>query len=525
MFRRKSHAAAAAAVALALTLTACGGSSSSTTSSSAAAAGSGSAGSGSAASGGTLTLGLLVPATTFSAADMNFANESPYGQAVYDTLLKADPTGKLGPDLATVWTYDAKKTVLRMTLRSDVVFTDGTKFTADVAAQNLTRFRDGNSPNKSFLASLKEAKAVDATHLQLTLTQADPGFLNYLAENAGMQESPAAFKAADIKTNPIGSGPYILDTKNTVIGTSYAFTKNPKYWDPSSVHYNSLVLKVLADPTAMLNAIKGNQLNGAKLANNDGIAQIKAAGYTVTPFELDWTGMLLLDRAGKTNPALKDVRVRQAINYAFDTAGLLKAYGKGFGTVTTQVFPTSSPAYDKALDTRYAYDPAKAKALLAAAGYANGLTLNMPSTSLAAPSLFTLIAQQLKDVGITAKFTDTGNNFIADVLAPKYPVAWLQLQQDPDWQLINFEITPTSTFNPFKYDDPKVDALVKTIHDATSDTASTAALKQLNAYIVEQAWFAPWFRVQSNYATDAKTKVVPQVGNAYPYLWNFTPAS
>ena len=104
---------------------------------------------------------MIVPATTFSAADMNFANESPYGQAVYDTLLKADPDGKVIPSLATEWKYNADKTVLDMTLRSDVKFTDGTKFNADAAAQNLIRFRDGNSPNKSFLVSLKDAKAVD----------------------------------------------------------------------------------------------------------------------------------------------------------------------------------------------------------------------------------------------------------------------------------------------------------------------------------------------------------------------------
>ena len=66
---------------------------------------------------------------------------------------------------------------------------------------------------------------------------------------------------------------------------------------------------------------------------------MKAAGYTVKPLELDWTGLLLLDRAGTMNPALKDVQVRQAINYAFDTKALLKAVGKGYGTPTTPDLP------------------------------------------------------------------------------------------------------------------------------------------------------------------------------------------
>jgi peptide/nickel transport system substrate-binding protein len=514
MFRRKLLAVVAGVAAVALTLAGCGGGAKTTTGGSSA---------GTSGGGGTLTLGLIATAATFSAQDMEFANQSPYGQAVYDTLLKADPQGKIGPSLAKEWTYDATKTTLKMTLRDDVTFTDGQKFNADAAAKNLIRFRDGHSPNKSFLAALKDAKAVDDTHLELTLKESDPGLLIHLSQNAGMMESPGAFNSPDIKTKPVGSGPYVLDTAGTVIGTTYTFTKNPKYWDPSSVHYDKLVLKVLQDPTAMLNAVKGKQLNGAKLSTNDTLDQVKAAGYTLHPFELDWTGLLLLDRGGKINPALKDVRVRQAINYAFDKEGLLKAYGKGHGTVTGQIFPTSSAAYDPALDTHYAYDAAKAKQLLSDAGFANGFELAMPRAAAVGTTLWTLIAQQLKDVGITVKYTDAGNNFIADILAPKYAATWLQLQQDPDWPLINFELTPDAVFNPFHTTDPKVTELVKKVHEAKTDDEAAPALKELNAYVVDQAWFAPWYRIESNYATDAKTDVQPQVGNAYPYLWNFKP--
>ena len=505
MFRWKSLTAVAAVVALSLT-----GCAADSTSSSDAAT--------------TLTLGVVVPASTFAAADMNFATQTAYGQAVYDTLLKADPSGEVGPGLATEWSYNEDNTVLTLTLRDDVTFTDGTKFDADAAAQNITRFRDGASANASYLKTVSAATATDATTLQITLTEADPALLHYLTQNAGMVESPAAFANADLQTNPVGSGPYILDTGKTVVGTSYEFSKNPKYWDPSSVHYDNLSLKVYADATALLNAVKGGQVNGAAVADSSTIPEFEAAGYTMNSFELDWTGLILVDRAGTINPAFKDVRVRQAINYAFDTAAMLKAVAEGLGTPTTQIFPTTSAAYDKKLDKRYAYDPAKAKALLAEAGYASGLTIDMPTTAFVSPAVFTLVQQQLKDVGITVNYTDAGNNFIADVLAPKYAATWMQLQQDTDWALINFELAPNSTFNPAKYSDPTVDALIATVHTGTQDEAD-AAVKKLNAYIVEQAWFAPWYRVQSNFATDAKTKVVTQVGNTYPYLWNFTPVS
>jgi len=161
MFRSTRLRAVAAATALALTLAGCG-----------AAATQGAGGGDS-----TLTLGVLVPATTFSAQDINWANESPYGQAVYDGLLRATPDGAIEPWLATKWTYDDAKTKLTLTLRTDVTFTDGTRFTADVAAQNLIRFRDGNSPNKSDLARVADAKAVNESTVDITLKEPDPALL------------------------------------------------------------------------------------------------------------------------------------------------------------------------------------------------------------------------------------------------------------------------------------------------------------------------------------------------------------
>src|SRR3954463_10960799 len=207
---------------MALALTACGGSSS-----------------GDSSSSDPLTLGAIVPPTSFAAANANWANESPYIQAVYDSLLRESPEAEIEPSLATDWAYDDTKTVLTMTLRDDVTFTDGTKFDADVAAQNVLRFKAGTSPDASYLANVADATAVDPTTLQITLSQPDPALLNYLAQNAGAQESPAAFGKPDEQTTPVGSGPYLLDTKNTVVGSKYVFTKNPDYWSPDDQHFDN----------------------------------------------------------------------------------------------------------------------------------------------------------------------------------------------------------------------------------------------------------------------------------------------
>ena len=93
------------------------------------------------------------------------------------------------------------------------------------------------------------------------------------------------------------------------------------------------------------------------------------------------------------------MKVRQAINYAIDRAAMLKAVGKGYGTTTTQVFSRPTPPVSTPRWTRCTpIDPAKAKQLLAAAGYANGFTLTMPESRPAVDRLRPL-KQYLGDGG------------------------------------------------------------------------------------------------------------------------------
>ncbi|GAB3616119.1 ABC transporter substrate-binding protein [Okibacterium endophyticum] len=476
------------------------------------------------ADGGTLTLGAILAPTTFDPAGAEWGNRSTYYQAVFDTLLLATPEGEIEPFLATDWSYNEDNTALTLTIRDDVTFTDGSTLTADVVRQNLQRYKDGTSPNAGSFAGVSSIDAPDDSTVVITLTAPDPALLDYLTRDAGLVASAEAFDDPEsLATDPVGSGPYVLDTDSTVTGTTYVYTKNPDYWNPDLQHYDALTINVYTEPTAALNAIKAGEVNAAKLANNDNLAEVEGAGWTINANELDFQGLLLLDRAGTMNPALGDVRVRQAINHAFDREGLLTALQDGNGTVTEQVFPATSAAYDPELDERYAYDPEKAKELLAEAGYPDGFTLALPSSAISA-STFTLITQQLADIGITTEYTDPGNNYFADVLGAKYPAAFFPLEQNPDWQLIQFMIAPTATFNPFGYEDPKVNEYIQQIQFGDEQTQASVA-KELNAYIVEQAWFAPWYRVQGSYATDANTSVEVLPTNTNPNIYDFTPKS
>ncbi|WP_296664922.1 ABC transporter substrate-binding protein [Demequina sp.] len=518
MFSKKRALVATTAAFAVAALAGCSGGSSSDPTTS----GDGGTGSGDAVRGELLTLGVISQVTSFAAANSNWANESPMMQAVYDSLLKMEPDGTIVANLATDWSWSEDRLTLTLDLRDDVTFSDGQALTADVAAQNVLRFRDGTSPNASNLGRVADATAVDEDTVAITLSEPDPALETYLTQNAGLQESPAAFDTADVDTIPVGSGAYVLNTGETVAGTSYVFDANADYWNPEDQHYDKIVMNVYSDTTAMLNAVQGGQVNIAGVADNTQLEQMYAAGYSDVSNELDWTGLILGDRGGVLNPALGDAKVRQAIAYAFDRDAILQAFVAGNGTVTGQIFPTYSPSFDAALDERYPYDPEMSKQLLQEAGYASGLEISMPKTSGLPEAWFTLIQQQLADVGITVVYDDLPiTDFIGDMVAGKYPATYMILQQDPtDWQLASFQIAAASTFNFNHYEDPTVEGLIGDLQ-----VGDEAAGAELNQYLVEQAWFVPFYRVLNVKVVDANTTAEAQVGNTWPYLWTIKPVA
>ena len=202
---------------------------------------------------------------------------------------------------------------------------------------------------------------------------------------------------------------------------------------------------------------------------------------------------------------------------------MLQAVALGYGTVTAQVFPPTSAAYDEALDERYPYDVEKAKQLMKEAGYEAGFSMDMPSSPILGSTVYALIAQQLSELNITVNDVQPGQNFIADLLAPKFSACFMALEQNPDWQLTQFMIAETAVFNPFKYADPKVTAILDEYRTA-DDARREALIKELNAHIVEEAWFAPFYRVTGVVATDPETTVKMLPTNTIPNLYDTKPA-
>ena len=470
-----------------------------------------------------LRYGAAAPLNSFAPWEARWAGDVAFLQPVYDTLLRADPDGTLTPGLATEWAWDEALTTLTMTLRDDVTFSDGEPLTAEVAAGNLMRFRDGTSDNASFLRAMTSAEATDEHTLVVTLSEPDPAFLVYLSQNAGIVGSSSMWDAEDAKTTPVGSGPYELNEAESVVGSKYVYEKKDDYWDPESVHYDEIVVSVYGDATALVNALKGGQVDVSASNTPTQIPDAEAAGFTANLVELNWAGFLLVDRDGTLNPALGDVRVRQAINYALDREGLVQALAAGYATPTTQIFSSTGDAYEADLDERYPYDTEKAKELLTEAGYADGFTLVMPRNNFVPESEFAIYAEQLAAIGITVEWEQTGDDLFPKMLGGTWAAFPFQLQSDPTaWQTLQFAVLPPATWNPFHVENADLSALAAKLQVATGDDGGPIA-KEINEWLVEEAWFAPSYRLQSAFFSDAETAVVMQSDNIAPYLWNIEP--
>lgn len=471
-----------------------------------------------------LTIGEISYPASFDVNGYSIAHYVQYFNAVFDTLVRQDGDGTLVPGLATEWAYDDARTTLTLTLRDDVTFTDGTPFNADAVVANIENFQASSTPDLSNAQYITGVAALDDTHVEIALSAPDPMLLTWFTGSLGFMASPDSFDNADVATNPVGSGPYVLDTGATVIGSTYVFTKNPDYWDDSYVVYDTLTINFYETPTALLSAIQGGQVNVATFADVTSLPQVESAGFELYTSQLDWSGLIFYDRDGTVDAPLGDVRVRQAINFALDRDAILEVIQLGYGTATSQTFGEATDGYDPELDSYYTYDPDTARDLLAEAGYADGFELDMPTTSLINQDLITTIQQQLADVGITVTLTDTGTNFITDLIGAKFTSGWMQLATVNDWQYAQLALVPNATFNVFHNQVDELDAAFATMQTGTDEEAAAAA-KDANRYLVENAWFAPLYRVDNFYVGDSGVSVTMPADNVTPYLYLIQPAS
>ena len=264
-----------------------------------------------------------------------------------------------------------------MNLREGVKFSDGSPMTAADVVNWLKHYKEKGSFT-AWLAKVTDISATGPLQVTLKLNAPDP-MLPYGLDQDGMAGDvvgpaglahPDSLGVDDERGRPLHDRP-----KATILNSQYVYVKNPYYWDASAQHWDKVVIKIISDSNAMLSALKTGQVQVAEGAATEA-AEVESAGLQIVSAPSAMLGMYIGDIDGKIVPALKDVRVRQALNYAIDRKGIVESlYGK-YGRPTAQFVPPGIGGYIAKLDDVYPYDPKKAKQLLAEAGFPRRLRLH-----------------------------------------------------------------------------------------------------------------------------------------------------
>jgi peptide/nickel transport system substrate-binding protein len=479
--------ATATAIA-AVTIAACGGQAATSTTSTPASTGA-------SETGNVLTVGFSVegPQTLDPAkAPQNYAW---FEELAYEPLIVQRADGTLAPGLAASWSYQGTgNTTFVLNLRAGVKFSDGSPLTAQGVVDDLDYVVKSAGQMSPFLAGDTFAATGPLT-VTIKAAQPDPDFPQILTQDdvvGDMISAKALRNPSLLGTQTFGAGPYTLDAAQTVAGDSYTYVPNPDYYDKGSLHWKKVVIKVITDPQSMLNALKTGQI---EVADGDPttIAAATQAGLTVTSTPDLWMGVTLADRGGVLAKALANVQVREALNYATDRATIAKALFPGTGAATSQPAPPGGYGYDPSLASAYPYDISKAKQLLAAAGYAHGLSLKIVTGDYGGENLMAqALAQQWQQVGVTVQVTDyaNANEFYAAAFGAKFPAFMTVFGQIPTWVEGPSLFLPPASFNPFH----TASALLASLYqqEALSSGAQQVSLDQrIEAYLVDQAWFVP----------------------------------
>lgn len=431
-------------------------------------------------------------------------------EAIFESLLGFVPgTTEIEPALAESWTYADDALSITFNLRKNVKFHDGTDFNADAVMFNIMRQFDENheynqyGPWKywgymSFNSLIKDIVKIDDYTVRIDLLRKDASIISTMAMDFLGMASPTAIKKykGDFTNNPVGTGPFkfVSWTK----GDTIVLESNKAYWR-GSPQLDKVIFKVIPEPTSRALALENGEIDIflypspddlPRLDKNKDIVLYEKAGLNL--------GYLAFNTQKKP---FDDVRVRRALNMAINRDAIIKATYGELGQALYAPLPPIMWAYNPDM-TKTTYNPEKAKALLAEAGYPNGFEAEMMPLPVSRPympqgkKVAEIVQQQFAEIGITANIqvyewgthlerTDQGEHEMAFL-------GWTGDNGDPDNFLgvllaADRAVVPASNIAFWK--DTKFSALIK------EAVESTDINKRKELYFQAQEVFAkelPW---------------------------------
>jgi peptide/nickel transport system substrate-binding protein len=392
--------------------------------------------------------------------------------------------------VAQSWTVSNNSSTITFHLRPGLVFSNGQPVTsADVAASlNHTK----TSPLRSSLFAISSIQTPDPSTVVVNLNKPTAGDFLWASGYIDGQIYPASGLTTQ-SNQPVGSGPYVL--KSYRQGSSIVLAKNPKYWDTKAYPLGGVDFTQVTQGPEAATALTSGAVDMIEVEPQN-YPQLKGdpnIGISTTK-SYDYMEMELRQNTGP----FANAKVRSALEYAVDRPALNKVVFDGLGEPAYQPVPTFSPGYSKTLGSSDAYSPAKAKAMLKAAGYPKGVkfTMIIPSGDATYARAAALLQSELANAGFTANLQQIpGADFLTDVYIKKQGDAVLteQLTNGPDLSNSFEAIFESSGFvaNALGSVNPQLSPLIQQANASLSPALQGPLMQKIDKAVIQQGLLVP----------------------------------
>lgn len=288
---------------------------------------------------------------------------------IYNNLVTFDPDLNIIPALAESWEQSEDGLTWSFKLREGVTFHDDTPFVADAVAAHIARIQDPatESPNASLWAHIASVNVVDDYTVELITEQPFGPMLNYLAHGSGGIPSPAAIEqfGADFAANPVGTGPYKLDSFTP--GTELSLVPNESFWGDAP-QLEKIVFRATPEVSSRVLMLDTGEADLGNDLPQEEVDRFAGGG-----------DLQLLQRSGLrtfwiefnlNREIFQDVNVRKALNHAVNKQSIVDNLFLGYATVLDS--PAAPSIQGHIAAGAYDYDPDLAKQMFADAGWTEG---------------------------------------------------------------------------------------------------------------------------------------------------------
>lgn len=403
---------------------------------------------------------------------------------IFEGLVKPNSDGEMIPAVAEKYTLSEDGTTYTFTLREGVKFHNGQTVTAEDVVYSINRCaavpEGQEKPLVAAFSAVKSVEALDEKTVAVTIAQRDLEFISYMTAAI----IPADYENQD--TAPVGTGPFKFVSRTPQ--QDFVMERFEDYWG-APAWLDKVTYKICENADALVMNLNGGSIDLCAHLTSAQASQLNQS-FQVLEGTMNLVQAIYLNNQAKP---FDNQLVRQALCYAIDRQGIMDMVADGHGTaVGSSIYPAFTKYFLPELVDKYPHDVAKAKELLAQAGYPDGfdMTISVPNNYQPHMDTAEVVAEQLREAGINvtiqpvewSTWLDTiynGRQFQATVVGVDAANMTARAMLE--------RFTSDYGKNFINYNNPAYDALVQQAINAQDEATQTDLYKQMETMLADTA--------------------------------------